>query len=181
VGTIRVAGIQITVTQPWAADLLPVSPDGNADTDFCRWEYTDSTPPYLLSVDIRNQGGSGAGASTLRVTFQNLLDDDQPDIESATTPVLGVNETATVKVPFPEYCFGHCAFTMVADYGTVIFEGPNEGNNTRRGECLNEGEAPGSLRTASAPIFSSVRPTALPWIVNRSEAIRPKGQPARRP
>lgn len=157
VGTLLVAGVQITVTQPPPADLVSIAPPGEAPpspspTQFCRIIDTDGVggqPLYVLEVFVRNQGSgpSVEAPNGLRVTYVDTSSEpsQSPPFGDnfATIPALQPNTTVNppIRVEAPSGCFfGDCDFTITVDVNNVVFEGATgEGNNSQFGRCINDG------------------------------------------
>ena len=115
-------------------DLLPVQIEGvfDPETAFCRQDAK-----FDLFVRVKNQGGSPAVASTVRVLFDTA--DSQFTV--AATPALGPGEMTDVLIgQIPLGCSPggeeSCKFKIfVDDFPGVVAES-NEGNNNALGECI---------------------------------------------
>ena len=116
-------------------DLLPVPIEGVFDPEraFCRLDASGE-----LVVRVKNQGGSPAGPSTLRVLF----DTADSQFTNAPTPPLDPGDEANVpigKSPFLLDCSPgeeRCKFKIfVDDFPGVVAES-NEDNNNAMGQCI---------------------------------------------
>jgi hypothetical protein len=108
-------------------DLVPIPLSGNpGPSGMCR--LNDSQE---LIVRVLNQGGSAAGASTLRVTFDNGTVVDTP------TPGLSFGASIDILVgPFPAGCsISDCGFQISVDDTNAVIES-NELNNNAAGLCI---------------------------------------------
>lgn len=108
-------------------DLVPVPLADNPGTSgMCRLDDEN-----VLVVRVTNKGGSGAGASTVRVTF------DDGTVVDAPTPALSFGATTDVVIgPFPAGCsISDCGFQIDVDVNNDVTES-DELNNNAAGLCI---------------------------------------------
>jgi subtilase family serine protease len=99
-----------------------------------------STPPFgfcrrndqgQLLIDVYNQGGTGADASTTRVIFENV------GVTDIATPALDPRSRTQLAVAIPDACFdanNECRFALGVDAMNAVAES-SETNNDVAGAC----------------------------------------------
>ena len=109
------------------ADLVPVLlPASSAPYGYCKRNNQGQ-----LLIDVYNQGGVDAAASTTRIIFDNTSALD------LATPAIAAGTRAQLVVSIPNACFGannECRFTMGVDALGVVAES-SETNNNATGAC----------------------------------------------
>ncbi|HZT78449.1 MAG TPA: CARDB domain-containing protein [Vicinamibacterales bacterium] len=113
------------------ADLLPLPmPAVAGPTGYCRMGSDGK-----LQVLVYNQGGSAAGATTTRVTFNTTTGPMAVDAPTSALTASGGSEV--VEFTIPGNCTGNtgCEFSIGVDATNLVPES-NESNNTVAGTCV---------------------------------------------
>jgi tellurite resistance protein TerC len=85
----------------------------------------------MLLIDVYNQGGTGADASTTRVIFENV------GVTDIATPALDPRSRTQLVVAIPDACFdanNECRFALGVDAMNAVAES-SETNNDVAGAC----------------------------------------------